>query len=46
MDRDPTIKSPELETPLRRRLHRITGMLVVLSSSAVAVFLIEWFSVR
>jgi hypothetical protein len=36
----------DLETPLRRRFHRITGTLVVLSSSALAVFLIEWFSTR
>ena len=46
MNNDPAIFLPELETPLRRRFHRITGTLVVLSSSAIAVFLIEWFSIR
>jgi hypothetical protein len=44
MNADDATKFRDLETPLRRTMHRITGIVVILSTSALTLFLIDWFS--
>ena len=44
MNADNATNFRDFETPLRRTMHRITGIIVIISTSALTLFLIDWFS--